>query len=118
MATIIDPVSAKSLIQEFQEQNASDDGPGLLTPADQLLNGFFIDRESLEALLSNPDVAGLSIALAKHPDFVGQPGNYFTLLYSGAELNTGLDAPTPYINTGDICAGPPPCPPMCSNWLQ
>ena len=115
MATIIDPVLAKSLIQEYQQQNASDDGPGLLTPADQLLNGFFIDRESLEALLTNPNVVGVSINFAKHPDFVGQPGKYFTLLYSGAELNTDPDAKTPYVNTGDICGGPPPCPPWCTD---
>jgi len=115
MATIIDPASAKSLIKEYQQQNASNDGPGLLTPGGQLLNGFFIDRESLESLLTNPNVVGVSINFAKHPDFVGQAGNYFTLLYSGAELNTELNAPTPYINTGDICGGPPPCPPWCTN---
>jgi len=115
MATIFDSATANSLIGEYQLQNASDDGPALLTPTDQPLNGFFIDRESLEGLLSNPNVVGVSINFAKHPDFVGEPGNYFTILYSGAELNTELNPPTPYINTGDICGGPPPYPPYCTN---
>lgn len=115
MATIIDPALAKGLIQEYKQQNASDDGPQILTPDDQLLSGFFIDRESLEALLANPNVVGVSINLAKHPDFLGNEGNYFTILYSGAELNTQINAQTPYINTGDICGGPPPCPPYCTD---
>jgi len=115
MATIIDPALAKSLIQEYKQQNSSDEGPGLLTPDNQRLNGFFIDRESLASLLANPKVVGISINLAKHADFVGKPGNYFTLLYSGAELNTDENAKTPYVNTGDICGGPPPCPPFCTN---
>ncbi|MDB5123638.1 MAG: hypothetical protein JWP94_1767 [Mucilaginibacter sp.] len=114
MASTIDPALAKKLIKEYQQHNASANGPGLKTPDDQFLNGYFIDRESLEALLSNPKVAGVSLHLAKHPDFAGKPSNKFTVLYAGAEPNTAAGATTPYVNTGDVYSGPPPCPPWCT----
>jgi hypothetical protein len=114
MASIIDPESAKSLIREYQQQNAASGGPAIKTPEGHLLNGFFLDRESLQKILSNPKAAGVSLHLAKHPDFKGAPSNHFTVLYTGAEPNTAPDAKTPFANAGDIYGDPPPCPPHCS----
>ena len=113
MTKIIDRESAKNLIDEYRQQNAADGGPALKTPAGQNLNGFFIDRQSLETILSNPKAMGLSLHLAKHPDFAGAPGNYFTAFLAGAEPNTAANATTPYVNTGDIYGNLPPCPPDC-----
>jgi hypothetical protein len=118
MASIIDPESAKSLIQEYQQQNASAGGPAIKTPDDQFLNGFFIDRESLESVLSNPKVAGVSLHLAKHPDFAGSSDNKFTVVFAGAEPNTAAGATTPYVNTGDPFDNVMPCPPYCSAFGQ
>jgi len=114
MATIIDPASAQSLIQEYQQQNAAPEGPANKTHEGHHLKGFFLDRASLEHLLSNPNAAGVSLYLAKHPDHVGSPENRLTLLYSGAEANTaeGGDAPT-YITTGPMYGDTPPCPTYC-----
>ena len=115
MASIIDPTLAKSLIKEFQQQNAAAGGPALLTPDGQFLNGFFIDRQSLEAILSNPNVVGVSVNLAKHPDFAGKPDHVFTIAIVGAEPNTAPNATTPYVRSGDLYDLMPPCPPFCTS---
>ena len=115
MATIIDPVLAKSLIQEYQAQNAADGGPAIKTHEGDLLHGYFLDRESLEKILSNPKAVGVSINLAKHSASVGSPENRFTLIYAAAEPNTAPKAATEYVSTGDVYGDPPPCPPFCSN---
>ncbi len=114
MAATIDPTLAKNLIKEYQQQNSAPGGPAIKTHEGHLLNGYFLDRQSLESILSNPKVAGVSLHLAKHPDFKGSPGNHFTVLYSGSEPNSSPDANTPYVSTGDVCGPPPPCPPSCS----
>jgi hypothetical protein len=113
MASIIDPESAKGLIREYRQQNASAGGPAIKTPDGQNLNGFFLDRESLESILSNPKVTGVSLHLAKHPDFKGSADNKFTMLYAGAEPNTEAGATTPIINTGNTYGDTPLCPPWC-----
>jgi hypothetical protein len=117
MASIIDPVLAKSLIKEYQQQNAAAGGPGLLTPTKQPINGYFIDRQSLETLLSNPNVAGISLHFAKHPDFAGKQDNVFTLAFAGAEPNTNTAAGTTssYVCTGPIFDNILPCPPNCTD---
>jgi hypothetical protein len=112
MVTTIDPELAASLINEYRQQNAVTGDTGLLTPDLQSLNGYFIDRESLESLLDNPNVVGINLMLAKDPDFVGHPRKVFTVLFAGAEKNR-RDGSAPYVNTGNICGPPPPCPPMC-----
>ncbi len=114
MASIIDPESAKSLISEYQQQNAAPGGPAIKTHEGHLLNGYFLDRESLEKILSNPKVAGVSLHLAKHPDFKGAQSNHFTMLYAGAEPNTAKDAKTPFAAASDIYGPVPPCPPRCT----
>jgi hypothetical protein len=114
MATIIDLESARSLIKEYQQQNSSPGGPAIKTHQGHHLNGYFLDRESLENLLSNPKVVGVSLHLAKHPDHIGSPDNHFTVLYSGAEPNPAANPATPYVNTGAVYGDTPPCPPMCS----
>jgi len=114
MASIIDPESAKSLISEYQQQNAASGGPAIKTPEGHLLNGYFLDRESLEKILSNPKVAGVSLHLAKHPDFKGAQSNHFTMLLAGAEPNTAADATMPFVSTSDIYGPVPPCPPRCT----
>jgi hypothetical protein len=112
MATTIDPESAKSLIKEYQQQNAADGGPALKTPDGLFLNGFFIDRESLERMLKNPNAVGISIHLAKHPNFIGSKANHVTLVYVAAEPNP-VSGETPYVSAGEMCVEPPPCPPYC-----
>jgi hypothetical protein len=114
MASIIDPELAKSLIKEYQQQNATAGGPSLLTPDKKPLNGYFIDRQSLETVLSNPKVVGVSFHHAKHPDFAGKSDNVFTLAFSGAEPNTKPGAAS-YISTGPIFDNVIPCPPNCTD---
>jgi len=114
MATIIDLEKAKSLIKEYRTQNSAAGGPALLTPDKKFHHGFFIDRQSLEDILSNPKVAGIHANFAKHPDFAGAKDNVFTMVYSGSEP-APAGAPTAYVSTGNIYAGPPPCPPVCSD---
>ena len=78
-------------------------------------NGYFLDRKSLETILSNPKVAGVSLHLAKHPASTGSAEHHFTVFYAGAEPNTTPNAATPYVKTGDVYGGDvPPCPPSCS----
>ena len=116
MASIIDPQLATSLIQEYQTQNSTAAGPAIMTPDGKYLNGFFIDRQSLEAILtSNPQIVGISLNLAKHPDFIGSKENIFTIVFAGAEPNNAQNPVTPYISSGDIYDFVQPCPPYCSN---
>jgi hypothetical protein len=115
MASIIDPTLAKSLIKEFHQHNSSETGPALKTPDGQFLKGFFIDRKSLESILSNPKVAGVSVHLAKHPDFAGKPDHVFTMAIAGAEPNSAPNAATPYVSSGDVYDFMPPCPPYCTS---
>ena len=63
MASKIDPGQAKSLIQEFRTQNKASTDP-LKTPDGQNLNGFFLDRESLDSILKDPKVAGIHVNFA------------------------------------------------------
>ena len=113
MASVIDPALAKSLIKEFQNQNTSAGGPALKTNDGPFINGYFVDRQSLEAVLTNPNVVGISLSFAKHPDAVGSKDNIFTLVFAGAEPNNQPGATAPYMNTGDIYEQMLPCPPYC-----
>jgi hypothetical protein len=114
MATIISLAKAKSLTQEYQQQNAAEGGPGLLTPDTQFLNGFFIDRATLEDMLSDTAAVGVCIDIAKDAAFVGQPVNIFNLVMVGAKPNlTGVSGYT-YAATGNIYSDVPPCPTLCT----
>jgi hypothetical protein len=113
MASKIDGELAKTLIREFQQQNSSKTGPGLLTPDNSFINGFFVDRGSLEAVLSDPNVVGISLLHAKDPDFKGQDKNVFTIVFVGAVPNTDPGSTTPYVASGDYYDKLPPCPPNC-----
>lgn len=115
MASKIDPVLAKSLIKEFQNQNTSTGGPALKTHDGPFITGYFIDRQSIEAVLSNPNVVGVSVHFAKHPDAVGSKDNIFTLVFAGAEPNSKPGALSPHMNTGDIYEQLMPCPPYCTD---
>lgn len=114
MASKIDPTLAKSLIKEFQQQNASATGPGLTTPDGSFINGFFVDRASLESVLSDPKIAGISLLFGKHPDFTGKDGNVFTIIFVGAIPNTDPGATSPFKSSGSYFDMLPPCPPVCS----
>jgi hypothetical protein len=115
MASIIDPTLAKSLIKEFRQHNSSAGGPALKTPEGHFLNGFFIDRESLENILKDPKNVGIHIHLAKHPDFAGKPDNVHTIAFVGSQPNTAPGAATPYVSSGDIYEYSVPCPPYCTD---
>ena len=117
MASPIDPKLAKSLIQEFRDQNASASGPGLTTPDGSFINGYFIDRKSLESILSDPKIEGISVKYAKHPDFVGQSGNVFTIIIVGAITNTDRAITTQYVSSGECFDSIPICPPFCTSLL-
>jgi hypothetical protein len=100
---------SQSLIAEYRQQNAADGGPGLKTPDGSFLNGFYIDRKSIQDILdSNPDISGISIQLAKDPSAIGKPDNIFTIFYAGAVGDT-----PPFTGSGELCGPPPPCPPWC-----
>jgi hypothetical protein len=116
MASPIDPTLAKSLIKEFQAQNSSASGPGLTTPDGSFINGYFIDRQSLESILSDPAIEGISVQYAKHPDFAGQPGNVFTIVFVGAVTNTDPGATMQYKSSGEYFDKTPPCPPVCCSF--
>ena len=116
MASKIDPTLAKSLIKEFQQQNSTTGGPALKTQDGSLLNGFFIDRQSLDSILADPKIAGLSLIFAKHPDAAGEKDNKFTLVFTGVVPNDAPDATTPYISSGDAYDNMQPCPPWCTSF--
>jgi hypothetical protein len=117
MASKIDPTLAKSLIKEFRNQNEAAAEHALKTPEGQHLHGYFINRESLESILSDPKVVGISLHHAKHPDFVGKKENVFTTVMVGAVANTSQDATTPYVSSGDYYDKLPNCPPTCTSLL-
>ncbi|MGN6640049.1 MAG: hypothetical protein ACTHJ8_14160 [Mucilaginibacter sp.] len=113
MASKIDPGQAQSLIQEYRNQNKEAGEHALKTPEGQHLNGFFLNRESLENILKDPKVDGIHVHLAKHPDFAGKPDKVCTMVYSGS-VATQTGSVKPYESTGDTYSSPPPCPPYCS----
>jgi hypothetical protein len=115
MATIIDPTLAENIIQEFRNQNKASAEYALKTPDGLFLNGFFIDRECLESILSDKDYVGIHVYFAKDPDFTGKPDYVYTLTITGTKLNTAPSATTPYVNDGDIYDKTPPCPPYCGS---
>jgi hypothetical protein len=101
MATIIDPGQAQSLIQEFRTKNQSSGEHAWKTPDGQHLNGFFLDRDSLQSILNDEDNKGVHIHFAKNPDFAGKQDNVNTLVYSGTKPETPM------------FASEMPCPPWC-----
>lgn len=109
MASKIDPELAKSLVQEFQKENESANGPSLKTIEGHNLRGYFIDRESLEEILKDPNATGISLSHAKHPDASGKPANASTLVYSAAIPNISTAA----ANAQDVYGPTPTCPPVC-----
>jgi hypothetical protein len=114
MATVIDPTTANSLILGYQSQNSSYGNSGNLTNAGKSLNGFFIDRECIEAIFNNnPGATGISVLLAKHPDFAKATTNQYTILVVGSQPNPAQNPATPLVATGDIYGPVPPCPPNC-----
>lgn len=115
MASKIDRALAKQLIQEYKKQNTSAGGSGLKTPGGQYLNGFFIDRACLEAILQDTKMAGVCINFANHPKFKGQASNnVVTLIIAGAEPSTTGPAGS-YLSDGELYSDPPPCPTVCNN---
>lgn len=114
MASIIDRGLAKSLIQQFRKENAAQGGPALLTENGDFVNGFFIDRASLETVLSNANFAGIHVYLAKHPTFDGKEGRNYTIVFAGS-VPTPPGSATPYTSPGDVYEMMPPCPPVCSD---
>jgi hypothetical protein len=114
MASQIDKEQAKSLMQEFRTQNQSKGEHALLTPDGQHIHGYFLDRESLENILSDKNNAGIHVYFAKHPDFAGEPDNVNTLLYTGSEPNPDPKVKAQYLSKGPVFVSSPPCPPVCS----
>lgn len=120
MASIIDQELAKELIAAYREQNASADGTRLLTNQGHFLNGFFIDRASLDSILANPDVAGISIHLARHPEFPKGDKRIFTIIFGGATPNPDYiegGKAARYLNAQHVWDQVEPCPPVCANIL-
>jgi len=113
MASPIDRALAKSLIKEFQEQNRAAAGAGIKTPDGSFMNGFFIDRESLDSILKDPNIVGISFHYAKHPDFAGKAGNFYTMVFAGA-VPAPAGSATTYAVSGSVYDFIQPCPPNCS----
>ena len=114
MASPIDLALAKSLIKEFQEQNRASANAGLKTPDGSFMNGFFVDRQSLDSILKDPNIVGISFHYAKHPDFEGKAGNYFTAVFAGA-VPAPAGSATTYAVSGAVYDMVAPCPPACSS---
>lgn len=117
MSAVIDKTTAQSLISAYQSQNSGTNGPALLTPDGQFLNGFFIDRRSLDAILSDKNTIGISVHFAKHPDFPTSTDNKITLILTGAEINPAYPddpAAAPYIGKYENWDLFGPCPPFCT----
>jgi len=120
MSSVIDKTLAKSLIASYQTQNSGTGGPALKTPDGQFLNGFFLTRRVLDAILSDKNYVGVSVHLAKHPDFPGSPDNIFTLVLTGAEINPDypeVNGAAPYVGRYENWDLVLPCPPMCTELL-
>jgi hypothetical protein len=120
MSTVIDKTLAKNLISSYQTQNSAVGGPALLTPDGQFLNGFFISRRSLDAILSTPSNIGVSVHFAKHPDHANATENIFTLMLTGAEANPDypeVNGATPYVGRYEVWDQIMPCPPSCTDLL-
>jgi len=115
MASIIDPALAKSLINEFRTQNKAAAENAWKTNDGQPINGFFIDRESLQNIMNDGEVVGIHVYFAKHPDFAGKPDNVNTIAITGAKTNKAPGGTTPYVNDGEIYDFMPPCPPVCGS---
>ncbi|HVW95735.1 MAG TPA: hypothetical protein VHA56_07185 [Mucilaginibacter sp.] len=120
MSSVIDKTTALSLISDFQDLNSGTGGPALLTPDDQFLNGFFISRRCLDAILSDRDCIGVSVHFAKHPDFPGTSDNKITLILTGAEDNPDygeVPGAAPYVGKYENWDQLLPCPPYCTELL-
>ena len=117
MSSVIDKTLAKSLINGYQTQNSAPGGPNLKTPDEKFLNGFFISRRSLDAILSDKANVGVSVHIAKHPDFAGSAENIFTLILTGAEPNPDyneVNGAAPYLGKYEVWDQLMPCPPYCT----
>ena len=121
MSSVIDTQTAKNLILEYRAQNSATSGPGIITPDGHFLNGYFIDRTSIETILSNSDIVGLSLYLAIDPACSGSGKNVFTIMFSGSIPNPnwveGSTTETTYLTTGDIYEYNDYCPPHCQDLI-
>jgi len=120
MSSVIDKTLAQTLISAYQDQNSAPGGSALKTPDGQFLNGFFINRRCLDAILSDKNNVGVSVHIAMHPDFPDSSDNIFTLILTGAEPNPDYpeqDGAAPYIGKYENWDQLLPCPPMCTELL-
>jgi len=80
-------------------------------PNGQQLNGFFLDRAEIEALLST-DATGIQLHLAKKP---GAAEQEVTLVLSAVKPAISASAiSTDAVTQGDVYGDPPPCPTVCN----
>jgi hypothetical protein len=117
MSAVIDKPTAKVLIAAYQTQNSGTGGPALKTPEGEFLNGFFITRRVLDAILSDKNTIGVSVHFAKHPDFPTSTDNIFTLVLAGAEPNPEypeVNGAAPYVGRYETWDQIGPCPPFCT----
>ena len=108
MIPVINAELAKQLITEYKQQNAADGGPALRTVDSQHLDGFFIDKETLLAILDVADCDGVHIMLAKDPKFIGSKENIFNMLMLGSVAGN-----TSGNNAANVYGPTPTCPVIC-----
>lgn len=101
---------ADSMIADYKSA-----GIGLTAPNGEQLNSFHLDRDTAEGLLSDPNVTGIQICLAKNP---GTPKMEITLIFQPvkpptATTSTALAAMTADTPSDTVPGDPPPCPTMC-----
>ncbi|MCR8561523.1 hypothetical protein KXD93_27965 [Mucilaginibacter sp. BJC16-A38] len=120
MSAVIDKTLAKNLISSYQTQNSATGGPALVTPDGHFLNGFFISRRCLDAILSDTNNIGVSVHFAKHPDHQTATENIFTLVLTGASPNPDYNeenGAAPYLGKYEAWDQLTPCPPYCTDLI-
>jgi hypothetical protein len=101
-------------ITDFQTLNQAAGTSGIQGTSGAF-NGFYIDAPSLNAILADKSLTGISFYLGKHPDHPGTTDKILSVYFTGAKTNP--NAPPQFDNptTSDVYEYVLPCPPACGN---
>jgi hypothetical protein len=107
---IVERQKAINAIKDFQAINFGSNV--ILAPAGPL-KGFYVDADSLKAVLSDPTFTGISFWIGKHLDHPGTTDKVLSIYFTGAKPNPA--APPQFDNPGDVYEYVNPCPTACGN---